>query len=193
MQLMDAIYKRRAVRSYQDRPLSEDILRKLLEAAVRAPSAINRQPWTFVVIEGKDALKEYSTRAKRSVLESMTPNSPLIEYREILADPSFNIFYDAGTLVVICGISKNPGDAEDCCLAAENFMLAALDFGLGTCPIGFARPWLNLPEVKDEFRIPSPYVPVMPIIVGYPTSTDIRPVDRRAPEIIVHHQFSKAR
>jgi nitroreductase len=39
---------------------------------------------------------------------------------------------------VICAKSADPGAVEDCCLAAQNFMLAALDFGLATCPIGFA-------------------------------------------------------
>ena len=60
----------------------------------------------------------------------------------------FNIFYDAGILVVFCARNRDPGAAEDCGLAAENFMLAALDFGLGTCPIGFARPWLRISGSK---------------------------------------------
>jgi nitroreductase len=185
MELMEAIYKRRAVRSFKPSAVDDETLRKLLDAGVHAPSAVNRQPWTFVIIEGKDLLKDYSTRAKRFILDSLAPDSPFIQHRDILADPAFNIFYDARTLIVICAISNKPGDAEDCCLAAENLMLAALDFGLGTCPIGFARPWLNLPEVKDELGIPGVYSVVMPIIVGYPASANIPPVDRMAPEVIV--------
>jgi nitroreductase len=60
MQIMDAIYKRRAVRSFQTAPVSEDLLMKLLNAAVQAPSAMNLQPWAFVILEGKDLLMEYT-------------------------------------------------------------------------------------------------------------------------------------
>lgn len=56
---------------------------------------------------------------------------------------------------------------EDCCLAAENLMLAARDRDLGTCWIGFARPWLNLAEIKGEMRLPQEYEVVAPIVVGH--------------------------
>jgi nitroreductase len=190
MQIMDAIYKRRAVRSFQRTPVSEELLKELLNAAVQAPSAMNVQPWAFLIVEGKDLLKEYSDRAKRFLLGSLDPESPLHEYRESLADREFNIFYDAGILVVFCARNSDPGAAEDCCLAAENFMLAALDFGLGTCPIGFARPWLNTPKVKRELNIPAAYTTVMPIIVGYPTSAEASPVARMTPEIVVWKRTS---
>ena len=190
MQIIDAIYKRRAVRSFQKRPVNKELLMELLNAAVQAPSAINAQPWAFLIVEGKDLLKEYSDRAKRFLLGSLEPESPLHEYRDSLADREFNIFYDAGVLVVFCAKNSDPAAAEDCCLAAENFMLAALDFGLGTCPIGFARPWLNTPEVKRELHIPTAYTPVMPIIVGYPTSAEAPPVTRMAPEIVAWKRTS---
>jgi len=54
---------------------------------------------------------------------------------------------------------------------------------LGTCPIGFARSWLDLPESKQTLGIPADYTPVMPIIVGYPQ--EIPPhAARKAPEIL---------
>lgn len=151
---------------------------------------MNQQPWAFVIIEDEDLLKEYSNRAKRFLLGSLEPGSPLHEYRESLADREFNIFYDAGTLVIIYAKSGDLAAAEDCCLAAENFMLAALDFGLATCAVGLARSWLNTPEVKRELNIPGAYTAVMPIIVGYPTSAETPSVSRMAPEIIVHKRPS---
>jgi nitroreductase len=190
MQIMDAIYKRRAVRSFQKTPVSEELLKQLLNAAVQAPSAMNAQPWAFLIVEGKDLLREYSDRAKRFLLGSLDPESPLHAYRDYLADREFNIFYDAGILVIFCAKNRDAGAAEDCCLAAENFMLAALDFGLGTCPIGFARPWLNTPEVKRELNIPAAYTAVMPIIVGYPTSVEAPPVTRMAPEVVAWKRTS---
>lgn len=185
MQIMDAIYKRRAVRSFTETPVSDDILMSLLNAAVQAPSAMNQQPWAFVIIDDRDLLKEYSNRAKRFLLGSLEPGSPLHEYRESLADREFNIFYNAGILVVICAKSGDPSAAEDCCLAAENFMLAALEVGLATCPVGLARSWLNTSEAKRELNIPAEYSAVMPVIVGCPTLAEYTPVSRLAPEIVV--------
>lgn len=64
--------------------------------------------------------------------------------------------------------------AEVCCMAAQNLMLAACGMGRGTCCIGFARPWLNLCEAKSELGIPESYIPVAPIVVGYPRSAASR-------------------
>ena len=192
MQVTDAIYKRRAIRSYQDRMVDEDTLRLILAAAVQAPSAINQQPWSFAIIQDKDLLRNYSDQAKQLVLNSMGADSPLSNFRETLSDPNFNIFYNAGTLLVIYGKDDSAGAAEDCCLAAENLMLSALDFGLATCPIGFARAWLNQPSVKRELNIPAEYTAVFPIIIGYPQS-EVPPVPRRDPEVVAWRRTTSHR
>ena len=59
---MDAIYKRRAVRSFQTTPVTEDLLMKLLNATIQAPGARNSEPWAFVIVDGKSLLREYSDR-----------------------------------------------------------------------------------------------------------------------------------
>jgi nitroreductase len=68
-------------------------------------------------------------------------------------------------------------------LAAENFMLGAYGAGLGTCPIGFSRPWLRLPDTKKELGIPESYEPVFPVVVGHPAESPPFP-GRRKPVII---------
>jgi nitroreductase len=73
---MDAIYKRRAVRSFNEGPVNNDLLMKLLRAAVQAPSAMNRQPWAFVIIEGRELLREYSTRANNFCSLLWSPDLP---------------------------------------------------------------------------------------------------------------------
>lgn len=103
---------------------------------------------------------------------------------DMVTDPSFNMFYNAGTLILICAKSSDQAAAEDCCLAARNLMLAACDLGLATCPIGFARSRLNLPDVKEELGIPVGYAPITPFIVGYPAETP-PPVARLEPEILI--------
>jgi len=83
--------------------------------------------------------------------------------------PEFNIFYNAGTLIVICGATSAPFAIADCWLAAENLMLAAQALGLGTCVIGSALGALNLPDVRAELGIPSEFAAIAPIIVGVPS------------------------
>ncbi|HUN96680.1 MAG TPA: nitroreductase family protein, partial [Bradyrhizobium sp.] len=73
-------------------------------------------------------------------------------------------------LVIILATSDGPWAKEDCCLAAQNFMLAARAHGLGTCWIGLSRPWLDLASTKAELQIPERYRVVAPIILGHPKS-----------------------
>src|SRR5581483_7139025 len=95
MELIEAIYKRRAVRSYTARAVDRDTLHALLQAAVQAPSAINTQPWAFAVIQDRGLLQQYSDRAKTYFLQTREADIPT-ELREMMAQPDFNIFYNAG-------------------------------------------------------------------------------------------------
>lgn len=187
MQLMEVIHKRRATRLYRDQAVSENTVRLLLDAAIHAPSAVNQQPWAFVVIQDKKLMKDLSDRSKTLLLKLLVPGTPLYEHRGMLEDPEFNVFYNSGTLILICANHQDSGAAEDCCLAAENLMLAAVDLGLSTCPIGFARPLLNEPAVKQDLNIPGEYVVVFPVIVGY-SASEMPEVSRRAPEILAWKQ-----
>jgi nitroreductase len=183
MDLMHAIYHRRAVREFKSAPVDREQIRFVIAAAVQAPSAMNRQPWSFVVVEDQAALARYSQHAKAHLLETVPESAPLGHYRTLLAEPGFHIFYHAPALIVICATSAEEGAAEDCCLAAENLMLAAHGAGLGTCWIGFARGWLDLPEGRKELGIPAHYIPVAPIAIGHP-KTEMPLVPRRHPDIL---------
>ena len=168
MDLMTAIRSRRATRAYTDEPVSRAVVQRLIEAAVQAPSAMNLQPWAFVVFEGAPRLKDFSDDAKRVLLGAgQLDFAPQV--RTMLDDPGFNIFYGAPVLIVVCATSGQSQAAEDCSLAAENLMLAAHEAGLATCPIGFARPWLNLPETKKKIGIPEGYHPVFNVVLGHPS------------------------
>jgi nitroreductase len=183
MEAMEAIYGRRATRSFTAEPVARSLIEKAIDAAVHAPSAMNAQPWAFAVVTGRARLSDYGGRAKAHLLAAMASQSPLAKYRDELADPAFEIFYGAPALVVICARPAGLYAAEDCCLAAENLMLAAHALGLGTCWIGFARDWLVLAETKRELGIPAAYTPVAPLILGHPRERP-EPKSRHAPEII---------
>ncbi len=177
--VLHALYARRAVRAFTPEPVPAQVVGELLEAAVQAPTAMHQQPWGFVVIQERKLLERYSERAKSLLLEpgstlavgwgsarKRKPKSP--DHLEMLADPKFNIFYDASTLIVVCRRSDAPFAEADCWLAAENLMLAATAKGLGSCCIGFALPALNLSSAKRELGIPDDGAAVAPIIVGFP-------------------------
>ncbi|MTV50819.1 nitroreductase family protein [Heliobacillus mobilis] len=183
MNLQEAIYERRSVRKYTSQPVQREQILALLENAVQAPSAMNKQPWAFVVIQDKERLKTYSDRAKEMLLSEMDQKPYLARYRSLFRNESYNIFYNAETLIVILAKPQGPDPKTDCNLAAQNLMLAAHGMGLGTCWIGFAYPFLNRPEIKAELGIPPEYHAVAPVIVGYPEEPS-RPVKRISPEIV---------
>jgi nitroreductase len=183
MDVMEAIYNRRSVRAYTDRPVDKTAVEALIKAATHAPSSMNEQPWSFGVMQDSKQLAFWSKRIKTYVLKRLKPDSPLAKYRDMIADPDYHVFHQAGTLITICSRPGTHNGKEDCCLAAQNLMLAAHAMGLGTCPIGFARPWLNQARIKRSLSIPEDYVPVFPVVVGYPGG-ETPPVERRAPEIL---------
>jgi nitroreductase len=182
MELTDVIPGRRSVRDYTDEPISTGAVNTLLWGAVQAPSAVNSQPWAFVVIQDKSLLKKYSDRAKVLCAETFAAEPSHEKLMPMLADPNFNIFYNSGTLIVIYAKPIGQHPDWDCCLAAQNLMLTACDMGLGTCPIGLAWPLFDDPDVKRDLDLPADYVAVMPIIVGYPRGSAPR-VERNKPEI----------
>lgn len=186
---MDLIRQRRSVRAYTERIPDERLVCELLEAAVRAPTAMHQEPWGFAVIQDRAALKRYSDRAKAML---RAPGGAVgwgsagrmpHDHPAMLDDPDFNIFYDAGTLIAVCRRLEGQFADADCWLAAENLMLAAVAQGLGSCCIGFAIPVLNTAEAKRELGIPRDGAVVAPIIVGYPRGP-VPAVSRKAPEIL---------
>lgn len=182
MKLMDALYHRRAIRDYADKAVDQDLIRALIDAAIQAPNAMNRQSWSFVAVTNREVLDRCSERAKAFTLAALATNPHIAGLQEHLAAPAFNIFYNAPALIVICSTLSDPMAQQDCCLAAENLMLAAHGLSLGSCWIGLSEAWLNEPEGKAELKIPADHIAVAPIIVGYPKG-EAAPVPRRAPHI----------
>ena len=70
MDLREAIYTRRATREFTAEPVDERTIRKLIEAAIQAPSAVNQQPWSFCVVRDKAVLAKISQDAKAYMLRS---------------------------------------------------------------------------------------------------------------------------
>ncbi len=183
MELIQALYSRRSIRKYKNDPVPRELVKRLLEAAVMAPSGSNSQPWSFVVIQDKTQLKNFSDRAKVMFIDLMSKYPDPHDYKKLLSDPDFNIFYNAGTLIIIYG-DQSPNAYGDCSLAAQNLMLAAHGLGLGSCWIGFSHALVNSPQFKQELGIPESLTAVAPLIIGY---SDVVPerYTRKEPELLV--------
>jgi nitroreductase len=182
MDLLEAIYHRRATRDYTDESVGEDLIARLIDAAIQAPSAVNQQPWSFAVVRDRVLLDRISRQSKAHMLANL-PDMPSSEhFRTLLSDADFQIFYHAPVLIVISAVAGSHWAVEDCTLAAQNLMLAAHAAGLGSCWIGFAQDWLGTPDGKAALGLPATFIPVAPLIIGRPKSPP-PPVPRKAPDI----------
>lgn len=185
MELLKAIHERRTVRDFSDAALTPALVEELIRAANCAPSALNQQPWSFAVFHGRGRLRRYSARAKLHLLATTDPSFGLDPRIDQYARDELNLFHEADTLVLVCAKPARFTPAEDCFLAVQNLLLAAHGLGLGACPVGFARPWFALPEVKAELGVPPHHTPVMPVVVGHPARGPSRPAPpKAAPEFV---------
>ena len=183
MELLDAIYSRRSIRKFSNQPVKRQLIETLLNAAVQAPSASNSQPWAFLVIQDNALMRNLSDSSKQELLAKMDRIPGISRYRALLSNKDFNIFYNAPALIIILAKPEGTNPNEDCCLAAQNLMLAAHDLGLGSCWIGFAYAALNTQATKKLLKIPDEYRVVAPIIVGYPESA-MPAISKNPPEIL---------
>lgn len=182
MDLDDAICGRRAVRHYKLDMPTEKTLRRLIEAAVWAPSAMDGQQWHFTVITRPSMLDQISAAAKAWIKDDEPWLADNEELRALLRDPDFHMLHHAPVLIVISAPIGAKWSAEGCAAAAQNLMLAATGQGLGSCWIGLARNWLNSPQGRQLLELPADERVVAPIVVGY-ASEEPAVVARRAPRI----------
>jgi nitroreductase len=178
--IFETILGRRSVRSFAPRKVEPAILKTLLEAAVWAPTALHKEPWGFVIVQNKDILKNISDLAKPLFIEELKKFGTR---EDVLKHTDGNLFYDAGTLIIICGKTNGHLPIADCWMAAENMILAACAMNLGSCVVASTLPAMCLPDVKSTLGIPDGFVAIAPVIIGYPKA-ESAPSSRKAPLIL---------
>jgi nitroreductase len=191
--VFEAIMARRSVRAYAPHVLDLATIETLLDAAVRAPTAMHEEPWAFVIVQDGKLLRQLSDRAKPLFVEEVRHRNAhgANHSFEHFTRPDFDIFYGAGTLIIICAKPSSPFVTADCWLAAENLMLAACALGLGSCVIGSAVAALNIHKVKSELGIPDEFSAIAPIVVGVPSGET--PVSaRKLPLVLAHKRNAEA-
>ena len=182
---LKTIHARCSVRAYAPTPIDSATVQTLLDAAVRAPTAMREEPWAFVVVQDPALLQRLSDLAKPLFVEEVRHRNAhgAGHSFEHLSRPDFNIFHGANTLIIICAKPLGQFVAADCWMAAENLMLATSAMDLGSCVIGSAVAALNIHKVKTELGIPDDYSAIVPIVVGVP-GNETRPSSRKEPTIL---------
>jgi nitroreductase len=183
--VLDNIYLRRSVRSYSDKEVPDEIIREMIRAGTYAPTAVNKQPWRFVVVKNRQLIDEYDNRARKAFLAAFkdTENPDLVRYVQYLSKPTTRILYGAPVFILVFA-SPDVIDENDCALAAENMMLAAHSLGLGSCWIGLASGLGNDAEFLKEAGVPEGHKLIAPLIFGYPARENLKAPARNADVIL---------
>ena len=164
MDVLKAISSRRSHRKYAEKQLSEETLRAILNAALESPSARNRQPWHFSVVQDRGLIQEVHDAAA----ETGRGGSPRF------LDPDFQIFYHAPTVIFIFGETDNPWAPVDCGIAVENIALAAEGLGVGSVILGLPKPAFTgakAEELRKKLHCPAGYDFVIAVSLGYSSDT----------------------
>ncbi len=168
MDLFEAIKGRRSIRSFLDRDIDEELLKKVLDAGRLAPSARNLQDWKFVVVRDKDTRLKLAEAARNQQFIAQAP-------AVIAACGTSNY-------VMTCG---QPAYAIDVSIAIDHMTLAAFSLGLGTCWIGA----FYEDKVKEILGIP-PQIRVVALLpLGYPAEQPPARGRKSLSEIIAYERW----
>ncbi|WP_315116340.1 nitroreductase family protein [uncultured Clostridium sp.] len=146
---MKAIFERRSIRKYTGEKVSEELVGKLLKAAMAAPSAGNQQVWEFIVVRD------------RKVLEDITKAH---QYSQMLKEADLAIIVCADT-----SREKYKGYwVQDCSAATENILVEAQHLGLGAVWLGVYPVEQRVKDIKKLFKLPEDVYPLSIISIGHP-------------------------
>lgn len=168
MDVYEAIRTRKSVRAFQDRPVEEEVLQRVIDAARAAPSARNAQEWRFV------AVRDRETRAK---IAHEAARQPFIGTAAVL----LACCAETDGRVMRCG---QPAYPIDVAIAMDHLALAAAAEGLGTCWIGS----FDEAAVKHILGIPGDVRVVQLMPLGYPQDPAPVAKSRLGRDKVLHHE-----
>ena len=169
-EIINVLESRRSHRKYRSDQIGEVELKAIMEAAVYAPSAMNQQKWHFTVIRDREMLAKIAETIRQNLLKS-----PVEFFVQRAKDPSFNVFYNAPTVVLVTAEEKAMFIDFDCGAAVENIAVAAESLNIGSCVIGMAAALFEsekADEIKKELGVPEGYRFVISIALGYKENED---------------------
>ena len=148
MEAMEAILSRRSIRKYTEQPVTDEVIKELLEAAMSAPSAGNEQAWQFVVIKDRGILDQ---------IPKYHPYSRMVK--------------QASVVILVCGDLKSEKHkgywVQDCSAATENLLIAVEAKGLGAVWLGVYPREDRVNGLRELLGLPEHVVPLSLIPIGY--------------------------
>lgn len=151
MQTIEAIHTRRSIRNYLLKKIDRKISQEILSCAMDAPSAMNAQPWEFIIIDSPNIL---------SAIPNICPHAQMAK--------------QAPMAILVCGnIKKSYEDfwIQDCSAATQNILLASHDKSLGAVWTGVYPKKDRIENLQKLLNIPKDIIPFSLIILGYPKET----------------------
>ena len=160
MDVFDAIRTLLAVRGYQNKPIPEEVVRRIVEAGRLTGSGMNRQPWTFIVVRERETLRRLGALASSGSYVAQAP------------------------LAVVVATDKTRFAVSDASRAIQSMLLAAWADGVGSNWVGFAgmdqlKPVLGIPEELDVIGIVPFGYPAQPTGRGKKTRKPLREIAHR--------------
>ncbi|MDE6682883.1 MAG: nitroreductase family protein, partial [Muribaculaceae bacterium] len=169
---IEDIMTRTSVRSYSDKKVAKETVDTLLRAAMAAPTAMNKQPWRFVVIEKRELLDSIAAKFKSMTMAAKAPLA-----------------------VVMCGDMTAAIEGEgreywvqDVSAASENLLLAAHAVGLGAVWCGIYPIAERVNDFSKMLELPENIVPMACICIGYPEGIN-QPKDKWKPEYVHYNSW----
>ena len=173
---LETIMTRTSVRKYADKPVEKEKIEAMLRAGMAAPTAVNKQPWHFVVINDKAKLNELAA-----------------------ANPRAKMLLTAPLAIVVCGdmtkALQGKGQEywiQDCSSATENILLAAHALGLGAVWTGVYPMDDRIQPLSKTLKLPETVIPLCTIVIGYPAEQP-KPKDKWKPENISYNEYGQKR
>lgn len=172
MNALEVIMTRTSIRSFTDQVVAPETIETLLRAGMAAPTAVNAQPWHFVVVNDRAKLDELAGNGRQS-----------------------KMLQESTLAIVVCGnmdkAMQGPGQAfwiQDCSAATENILLAAHALGLGAVWTGCYPIEERMATVSQVLGLPENIVPLSVIVMGYPAETP-QPKDKWKPENVSYNEY----
>ena len=164
-ELIKTIFARRSIRKYTAELVNEKDVKKMLEAAMAAPSSSNRKPWHFVVV------------TDRRILDNLA-----------MVHPYGKMLFEAPLCIGVCGDKMISPSAwvQDCSASTENLLLAAVALGLGAVWLGVHPREGRVGPIRKVLNIPETIVPLNLISIGHPAEE--KEPRTQYDEFRVHHE-----
>ena len=170
--VIDNILTRTSIRQYTEQTVEQEKIDILLRAGMAAPTAVNAQPWHFIVVNDKEKLAELAA-----------------------ANPRAKMLQTAPLAIVVCGDMSKTLDGtgrefwiQDCSAATENILLAAHALGLGAVWTAVYPMEERLQPVSEALKLTDRLIPLCTIVIGYPAESPT-PKDKWKPENVSYNEF----